>query len=81
MLLITLKTHIFFSVKPVYPVAFSNDIMATVNSANNLGSRHFTGQEQIHIISGFSGPVEVMIICYCHCVLNIKNGMVSVSRS
>ena len=71
----------FFATKPVYPVAFSNDVMATVNSANNLGSRYFTSQEQIHIIPGHTGPVEVMIICYAHCILNIKNGQVSVSRS
>jgi hypothetical protein len=71
----------FFAVKPVYPIAFSNDVFSTVNTSNNLGSRHFTSQEQIHIIPGFTGPVEVMLLCYAHCILNIKNGQVSVSRS
>ena len=71
----------FFSVKPVYPIAFSNDIHTTVNTSNCLGARHFTSQEQLWILPGSTGSYEILILTYAHAQLHIKEGQVSVSRS
>lgn len=71
----------FFSVKNVYPLAFTNDVHTTVNTGTCLGARHFSSMEQLYFIPGSSGSFEVLILCYAHCQLHIENGMISVSRS
>ena len=71
----------FFSKVPVYPIAFSNDVFTTVNTANCLGARHFTSMEQLYITPGETGNFEVLVLTYAHAQLHIKNGQVSVSRS
>jgi hypothetical protein len=71
----------FFSKVPVYPIAFSNDVFTTVNTANCLGARHFTSMEQLYIVPGETGNFEVLVLTYAHAQLHIKNGQVSVSRS
>ena len=72
----------FFSVKSgIYPIAFSNDIHTTVNTGNCLGAKHFSSMEQLYFTPGSTGSYEILILCYAHSQLHIKNGQVSVSRS
>ena len=71
----------FFSVKPVYPISFSNDIHSTVNTGNCLGARMFSSQEQMYFTPAVSGNFEVLILTYAHAQLHILNGRVSISRS
>ena len=71
----------FFSIKKVYPIAFSNDIHTTVNTANCLGAKHFSSMEQLYFTPATTGSYEILILCYAHSQLHIKNGQISVSRS
>ena len=71
----------FFSIKKVYPIAFSNDIHTTVNTANCLGAKHFSSMEQLYFTPANTGAYEILILCYAHSQLHIKNGQISVSRS
>ena len=45
----------FFSVKPVYPIAFSNDIHSTINTGNCLGARMFGSMEQLYFTPAVVG--------------------------
>lgn len=71
----------FFQQKTVYPIAFSNDVHTTVNTANCLGARHFSSMEQLYFTPGQSGSFEILILCYAHAQLHINQGMITVSRS
>ena len=71
----------FFSVKQVYPIAFTNDVHTTVNTANCLGAKHFSSMEQLYFTTGSTGSYEILILCYAHAQLHIHQGQITVSRS
>ena len=71
----------FFSVKQVYPIAFSNDVHTTVNTSNCLGAKHFSSMEQLYFTPGSTGSYEILILCYAHAQLHIHQGQITVSRS
>ena len=71
----------FFSVKRVYPICFSNDVFTSINTANNMGSRMFSSMEQLYFTPGSTGSYELLILCYAHSIMHIKNGQISISRS
>ena len=71
----------FFSVKQVYPIAFTNDVHTTVNTANCLGAKHFSSMEQLYFTPGATGSFEILILCYAHAQMHIHQGQITVSRS
>ena len=72
----------FFQYKEVYPLAFTQDVQKTIESAANFGSKYFSGQEQIYIKPGQSSTgAELMIFAYAHANLTVKNGIVECSKT
>jgi hypothetical protein len=72
----------FFQYKEVYPLAFTQDVQKTIESAANFGSKYFSGQEQIYIKPGESPTgAELMIFGYAHANLTVKNGIVDCNKT
>ena len=72
----------FFQYKEVYPLAFTQDVKKTVESGVKIGSKYFSGQEQIYIKPGQSSTgAELMIFAYAHANLTVKNGIVECSKT
>ena len=72
----------FFQYKEVYPLAFTQDVKKTIESGCNIGSKYFSGQEQIYIKPGQSSSgAELMVFAYAHANLTVKNGIVECSKT
>ena len=71
-----------FQYKSIYSFVLTQDVQKTIESGVNLGSRYFSGQEQIYITPGESSTgAELMIFGMAHANLTVKNGIVECSKT